>query len=211
MDCVGLASLRHQRNDNAAPDGSGADLCPALCPIHIGRHCRGGRPRRARSQGTDARRHREPKSRRRIQHRSAERRSRPFRPTRSPGRRGGKIARIPPNQSSAPRHRPHCATSFWRNSRQLASSDEATTWAHRILGAKNSLTAADARQVEDAFQARLATFGTAADIGDMPLSPVLSRRSRLRQRAAVRGTDRNSHCRRHRQEPVGPSRAAPLS
>ena len=40
MDCVGLAGLRHQRNDNAAPNGCGADLCPALCPVHIGRHCR---------------------------------------------------------------------------------------------------------------------------------------------------------------------------
>ena len=45
----------------------------------------------------------------------------------------------------------------------IASSDNATTWAHRILGAKNSLVAADARQVEDAFQARLASFDTAAD------------------------------------------------
>ena len=56
----------------------------------------------------------------------------------------------------------------------IASSDDATTWAHRILGAKNTLIAADARQVEDAFQATLASFGTAADIGDAPLSPVLS-------------------------------------
>ena len=47
-------------------------------------------------------------------------------------------------------------------------------WAHRILAAKNSLIAADARQVEDAFQAKLASFGTAADISDAPLSPVLS-------------------------------------
>ena len=56
----------------------------------------------------------------------------------------------------------------------IASSDEATAWAHRILGAKNTLTAADARQVEDAFQARIASFGTAADIGGAPLSPVSS-------------------------------------
>ena len=34
--------------------------------------------------------------------------------------------------------------------------------------------AADARQVEDAFQAKLASFGTAADIGDAAVSPVLS-------------------------------------
>ena len=56
----------------------------------------------------------------------------------------------------------------------IGSSDDATAWAHRILGAKNSLIADDARQVEDAFQARLALFGSAADIGDAPLSPVLS-------------------------------------
>ena len=56
----------------------------------------------------------------------------------------------------------------------IASTDDTTTWAHRILGAKNTLIAADTRQVEDAFQAKLASFGTAADISDAPLSPVLS-------------------------------------
>ena len=44
----------------------------------------------------------------------------------------------------------------------LGSPEAATTWAHRILGAKNSLTAADARCVESAFQAKLAALG----IGD---------------------------------------------
>ena len=56
----------------------------------------------------------------------------------------------------------------------IGSSDDATTWAHRILGAKNTLIAADARQVEDAFQTRLASFGTAADISDVRLSPASS-------------------------------------
>ena len=42
--------------------------------------------------------------------------------------------------------------------KEIASSDDAAIWAHRILGAKNSLTEADARQVEDAFQAKLATL-----------------------------------------------------
>jgi len=37
----------------------------------------------------------------------------------------------------------------------LATADAATTWAHRILGAKNSLTAADARRVEEAFATRI--------------------------------------------------------
>ena len=42
--------------------------------------------------------------------------------------------------------------------KEIASSDDAAIWAHRILGAKNSLTEADARQVEDAFRAKLATL-----------------------------------------------------
>ncbi|HEV3112397.1 MAG TPA: ERF family protein, partial [Candidatus Binataceae bacterium] len=40
----------------------------------------------------------------------------------------------------------------------VASPDDAAVWAHRILRAKNSLTEVDARQVEDAFQAKLATL-----------------------------------------------------
>jgi hypothetical protein len=39
----------------------------------------------------------------------------------------------------------------------IASPDDAAIWAHRILGAKNSLTEVDARQVEDAFRAKLVT------------------------------------------------------
>ncbi len=58
----------------------------------------------------------------------------------------------------------------------IASADDAATWAHRILGAKNSLTAADARKIEDAFQARLIILGgtASADIIDAPLPPVAS-------------------------------------
>ena len=76
-----------------------------------------------------------------------------------PGRRGGtKSSCIPQSQSSAPRHQPRCATSLVGELKAIASSDDAAIWAHRILGAKNSLTAADARQVEDAFRAKLATL-----------------------------------------------------
>ena len=55
--------------------------------------------------------------------------------------------------------------------KDIGSAEEATNWAHRVLGAKNSLTAADARQVEDAFQARLTMFGSVADIGEKSLPP----------------------------------------
>ena len=57
---------------------------------------------------------------------------------------------------------------------EIASADEAASWAQRILGAKNSLTAADARQVEDAFRARMATLESAADVADVQSSPVIS-------------------------------------
>jgi hypothetical protein len=53
----------------------------------------------------------------------------------------------------------------------IASSDDAAVWAHRILGAKNSLNEVDARRVEDAFQAKLATL---EDINGQPLSPAPS-------------------------------------
>ncbi len=42
----------------------------------------------------------------------------------------------------------------------LGSGDDAAMWAHRCLGEKNKLTIADARQVEETFQARLASLAT---------------------------------------------------
>ena len=57
---------------------------------------------------------------------------------------------------------------------EIASAEQAASWAQRILGAKNSLTAADARQVEDAFRARMATLESAADVGDVSSSPAIS-------------------------------------
>jgi hypothetical protein len=43
---------------------------------------------------------------------------------------------------------------------RLNSADAAGTWAHRIMAAKNSLAATDARLVEDAFAARMANVGS---------------------------------------------------
>jgi hypothetical protein len=54
--------------------------------------------------------------------------------------------------------------------KEIGSVEEAANWAHRVLSTKDSLTTDDARQVEDAFQARLATLGSAADVGEVPLS-----------------------------------------
>jgi hypothetical protein len=53
--------------------------------------------------------------------------------------------------------------------KSLNSDDEAASWAHRVLGTKNSLIEADAAWVEKAFQAKLATF--APEPGDEPQRP----------------------------------------
>jgi ERF superfamily len=41
---------------------------------------------------------------------------------------------------------------------EIDSAEEAANWAHRVLGAKNSLTPADATCIEEAFRAKLASF-----------------------------------------------------
>jgi ERF superfamily len=58
--------------------------------------------------------------------------------------------------------------------KEITSSDDAAIWAHRILGTKNGLTEADARQIEDAFRAKLETLEGTGEVSDQPLSPVLS-------------------------------------
>ena len=45
----------------------------------------------------------------------------------------------------------------------LSSSDDAALWAHRSMGRKNALTAADARQVEEAFRAKLVTLSSPSE------------------------------------------------
>jgi hypothetical protein len=66
----------------------------------------------------------------------------------------------------------------------LNSAEEAANWAHRIMGAKNSLAAADAQKVEQAFQKQLASItdeGTAATLQKSKLPsrrPVRKRRLR---------------------------------
>ncbi len=70
----------------------------------------------------------------------------------------------------------------------ITSAEEAANWAHRVLGAKNTLTTADAERVEQAFQARLTTFST--DAADSPLQDAKSPlprpdRAKKQRRAAV--------------------------
>ena len=67
---------------------------------------------------------------------------------------------LPPDQSLALKDR------LLSELEAITISEAAATWAHRILSAKNSLTATDARQVEGAFEARLAVLG-GADAGEI--------------------------------------------
>jgi hypothetical protein len=47
----------------------------------------------------------------------------------------------------------------------IGSNDEAATWAHRALAAKDALVTADAEQIEAAFQQKLAEFDSANQVG----------------------------------------------
>jgi hypothetical protein len=50
----------------------------------------------------------------------------------------------------------------------INSADEAAAWAHRNLPAKNTLTAADAKMVEERFRARLSAIGSPHGACDPP-------------------------------------------
>ena len=62
----------------------------------------------------------------------------------------------------------------------IGSAEEAATWAHRVLGAKGTLVAADAKHIEDAFQAK------ACGIREGP--NVVGRRRKARARASTART-----------------------
>ena len=68
-----------------------------------------------------------------------------------------------PNRPSLRRHRPPCAIGSVGNSPGLASTDEATAWAQRAIGAKNTLRDVDAAVVEAAFVSRMAELGEAVE------------------------------------------------
>jgi hypothetical protein len=61
--------------------------------------------------------------------------------------------------------------------RELVSSDDAATWAHGILAEKKKLTAADAKAVEDTFQAKLEAIGAVDGSTAETAETVTSRRA----------------------------------
>ena len=91
-----------------------------------------------------------------------------------PGRGGAKVLSIPAKPILGAEASARLRHQLVGELKAIASSDDAAVWAHRTLGAKNSLTEVDARQVEDAFQAKLETLEGSGDFSDQPLSPVLS-------------------------------------
>ena len=66
----------------------------------------------------------------------------------------------------------------------LNSAEQAAHWAHRVLSAKNSFTAADAQRVEQAFQARLTIIVSEAAGGPSPQPADPSVRRNKKQRRA---------------------------
>jgi hypothetical protein len=90
----------------------------------------------------------------------------------APVRRRGGTYPLPAKASLEPGKSAALADQLLTELASLISQDAAATWAHRIMGAKNSLTEADARRVEDAFQARLATLANGFEtLDEAPLSP----------------------------------------
>jgi hypothetical protein len=83
--------------------------------------------------------------------------------------------------------------------KDLAGGDDAALWAHRSLPEKNTLTAADAQRVEEAFQARLAGFGTAPSTeprvsrkAEQLLAPHAPQAAEPRKRARAKGVDKSA-------------------
>jgi hypothetical protein len=65
--------------------------------------------------------------------------------------------------------------------KDLNSTEKAANWAHRVLATKNSLTAADAEQVEHAFHAKVATLMTERADEDFSYRRVPQTRPRRRK------------------------------
>ena len=63
----------------------------------------------------------------------------------------------------------------------IGSAEEAATWAHRVIGTKARLVAADAKRIESAFQERLARFDSVAGLS---LSPDISSQPPRKRRSA---------------------------
>ena len=113
-----------------------------------------------------------------------------------PGRGGSKVVSHPAKSILGAEASATLRDRLVAELKAISSPEDAAIWAHRILGAKNSLTEVDARQVEDAFRAKLATL----DDVNRPIvtthafsAPEIA----LRARAAAPEGGGGSGCQRH--------------
>ena len=100
---------------------------------------------------------------------------------RTPVRRNGKNFSIPADKRTlAPDKSAALRDQLVSELEALTTADAATTWAHRISGAKNSLNATDAMRIEEAFQLRLEALGRSdAETIEALLSPAESDQTSL--------------------------------
>jgi hypothetical protein len=90
--------------------------------------------------------------------------------------KGGSLAILDADQSAALRDR------LLGEIADIGSADQAASWARGVLTAKNSLTAADAKLVEDAFEQRLLRFSGSNGVGDLSGSDVVAAPSATKSR-----------------------------
>ena len=140
------------RDRNAAAHGRGADLCPPLCAVHAGRHCRRGRSRCAGSCNADRQPKLEPEKPKATRQRAAERQ-----PLRSSQRTRRSHA------TAAPHSTPVAASARSRGigalrDRLLAELERSRQrrgcgplGASLSCPTRTRLTAADAQRVEEGF------------------------------------------------------------
>ena len=103
---------------------------------------------------------------------------------------------MPTNPSSAPEASAELRDRLIAELIDLGSGDDAAMWAHRRLGEKNTLTAADARRVEGAFQAKLVDITTGdTELRQTPeaqrLTPHSRNRGKRKHRAQFQTIDKS--------------------
>ena len=74
----------------------------------------------------------------------------------------------------------------------IASADDAAMWAHKMLGAKNSLTAPDAQRVEDAFQAKLPSLEANQDGRSDTIAPLTRPSAKRASRSRSKTVDKSA-------------------
>jgi hypothetical protein len=101
------------------------------------------------------------------------------------GHRGGTADRIVTKQVLEPKLSQTLRDQLLAELKTLDTNDAATVWAHRVLGAKNSLTSEDARSVEDAFRVKMAALGSDGGTRHDIASTVVSATSKTIDKSAL--------------------------